>query len=421
MTSTAAASHDELVQLHLADPAAYFGLREDPPAALVADLKARFPMDRELERMLDRKLEHRAGRAYEHITLGEFAACLDRLLVDQVPGDHEITGARWFAGGASKLQLGCDLTWDDPERGRVTDAVVVRMDPAESLNATSRRQEVEVLRAVEGHLPVPHVFWLDEDARWFPQPAMVYSYVSGVTKPELTSTGAVSGLGTDFGPALRGPLGEQFVAHLARLHTLDVADLELPSLDHPEPGSTDAPRWKLNQYRRVWEEDRGEDFPLVDAAASWLARHLPEVDRVSLLHGDYRSGNFLFDEADQRVTAWLDWEYTHLGDRHRDLAWVTDATFGHADADTGDYLVSGLFTEADFLARYEAASGLDVDPERLHFYKVANTHQLLVAVLATAYRIAGLGKTHQDVLLSWVVGMVPTLSAQLVGLLEEAP
>lgn len=272
---------------------------------------------------------------------------------------------------------------------------------------------------MRGVLPVPRVFWLDEEAKWFPEPALVYEFVSGVTKPTATHTGSVSGLGTTFGSELRQVLGAQFVEHLAALHTLDVSTLPLDSFDKPEAGTTQAAEWKLNQYRRVWEEDRGEDFPLLDVAANWLSRNLPTVDRISVVHGDFRSGNFLFDEESQRITSWLDWEYCHLGDRHRDLAWATDATFGHVDHVTGEYLVCGLFTEHDFLDRYTAASGLAVDPDLLVYYKISNTYQLIVATLATAYRITHLGKTHQDVMLYWVRGMVPVLSRQLVALLKE--
>lgn len=405
--------------LHTTDPVAFFEVRNDPPPNFIAEMQRRFPTDRELDRMLVSKLERRSSESYVRMSLEEFVRCLDALLRDNVEGYFEIANARWLTGGASKMQLGCELRWTDPERGPVVDQLVVRMDPAESLNATSRRQEAEVLRAVMGALPVPRVFWLDADARWFPQPALVYEFAPGVTKPTVGTTGAISGLGTVFGPRLRPLLAGQFIQHLAALHTLDIGALDLPSFDHPEPGTSQAAEWKLNQYQRVWEEDRGEDFPLVDVAASWLRRNMPVLDHVSVVHGDYRSGNFLFDEESGDITAWLDWEYCHLGDRHRDLAWVMDATFGHVDRDSGDYLVTGLCTEAEFLERYEEVSGLPVDRRRLTYYKVANTYQLLVATLATAYRIAGLGKTHQDVMLSWVKGMVPVLSRQLLNFLQK--
>ncbi|MFE5699046.1 phosphotransferase family protein [Rhodococcus koreensis] len=398
--------------------AADFDSRDNPPREFIDEMRSRYPVDSELDRMLVRKLERRTSAPYQRISLDNFVTCLDGLLRESIAGSYEISDARWLSGGASKMQMGFDLRWDDPDRGLVTDRLVVRMDPSESLNATSRRQEAEILGAVRGAVPVPRVFWLDADARWFPEPALVYEFVPGVTKPRTTGTGAVSGLGTVFGPALRETLGHQFIEHLAALHTLDVDRLGLESFDRPPPGTTRAAEWKLNQYRRVWEEDRGEDHPLMDVAAGWLKRNLPTVDRVSVVHGDFRSGNFLFDEETDTITAWLDWEYCHLGDRHRDLAWATDATFGHVNSETGEYLVCGLFTEQEFLQRYEKASGLVVDPRRLAYYKVSNTYQLIVATLATAYRVTRLGKTHQDVLLTWVKGMVPVLSQQLVDLLE---
>ncbi|KXX59976.1 phosphotransferase family protein [Rhodococcus sp. LB1] len=396
-----------------------FDVRDTPTSQFIEEMRRRYPVDSEIDRMLVHKLERRSAPPYSRISLDDFVGCFEQLLRDKVDGPYQISNARWLSGGASKMQLGVDLLWDNPEHGRVTDRLVVRMDPAESLNATSRRQEADVLKAVRGVLPVPRVFWLDDEARWFPEPALIYEFVPGVTKPPATDTGAVSGLGTAFGPSLRDSLGSQFVAHLAALHTLDVSGLDLGSFDKPAPGTTDAAEWKLNQYRRVWEEDRGEDYPLLEVAANWLERNLPTVDHVGLVHGDFRSGNFLFDNETGEITTWLDWEYCHLGDRHRDLAWATDATFGHVDARTGEYLVCGLFPEREFLNRYEEASGLAVDPRRLVYYKISNTYQLIIATLATAYRITHLGKTHQDAMLAWVRGMVPVLSHQLAALLKE--
>src|SRR3546814_15526068 len=68
---------------------------------------------------------------------------------------------------------------------------------------------------------------------------------------------------------------------------------------------------------------RPEELPLVDVAARWLNANAPPLDHVSLVHGDFRAGNFLFDEESRRITAWLDWELAVLGDRHQDLTWTT--------------------------------------------------------------------------------------------------
>lgn len=110
-------------------------------------MRARFPVDSELDAMLVRKLRRRTSSSYQRITLDDFVACLESLLRDNIDGDFVVSDARWLSGGASKMQMRFTLEWQDPDRGRVTDVMVVRMDPAESLNATSRSQEAQILIA----------------------------------------------------------------------------------------------------------------------------------------------------------------------------------------------------------------------------------------------------------------------------------
>jgi len=161
-------------------------------------------------------------------------------------------------------------------------------------------------------------------------------------------------------------------------------------------------------------------FPLVEVAFNWLERNLPVLDHISVIHGDFRSGNFLFDEATGQINAWLDWERGHLGDRHRDLAWMTEATMGHFGEDGKTYYVCGLIPLDEFFARYEEASGLKVDPARMLFYRILNSVQIFSdSVVATGYRVARLGKSHQDILSSRVKGMGPVVSRQLAQLLRE--
>ncbi len=170
----------------------------------------------------------------------------------------------------------------------------------------------------------------------------------------------------------------------------------------------------------MWEEDRGEDWPLIEVVGSWLEENAPPLDRVSVVHGDFRTGNFLFGEEPAVVTAWLDWERGHLGDRHRDLAWSTLPVFGNY-AEDGGFLVSGIVPREQFFADYEAASGLAVDPIRIHYYTVFTAYQLVISNLASAYRVVRLGKSHQDILLAWIQGVVYPFASQMVAAIEEVP
>ena len=82
--------------------------------------------------------------------------------------------------------------------------------------------------------------------------------------------------------------------------------------------------------------------------------------------------------------------------------------------------MSGLVPLEEFYARYEAASGLKVDMAKLRYYRILNNYQLVASSLGTAYRVARLGRSHQDVLLTWIEGVVYSVADDLrVALMEE--
>lgn len=292
------------------------------------------------------------------------------------------------------------------------------MEPSESIVETSRQREFEVIKAVEGVVPVPPTFWVDPDGQYLPYPAIVYGFAEGVTKPSNVTSG-VSGVGTFIPPDLRPILGAQFVDHLARIHNFDWQNSpDLSTFDAPTVGDQ-AVEWQLNWYERLWEEDVNEDVPLMRLAMAWMRKNVPPVDKISLIHGDYRTGNFLYTEHDNRISAWLDWELAHLGDRHEDLAWAMSLTFGCLAEDGKTFLVGGFLPRDEFISAYEKASGLKVDPKALKFYEIFNTYKCANIVLATGTRIARNGKTHQDILVAWLSGVAYTQINELRKQLEE--
>jgi aminoglycoside phosphotransferase (APT) family kinase protein len=396
-----------------------FSTRDAPSEAFIAEVRRRYPTERETDELFSRKLRHRSGPPYARPKLGELTNCLKSMLDVVLKGPYDVSDPHWFTGGVSKIQIGFTLAWTDPNKGHRKEHLVARLDPSEGSNTTSRVREFELINAFRNTIPVPEVFWLDRDGKYFPEPALIYAFAPGVTKPRTTTTGKVSGLGTVFGPKYRELIAPQFLQHLAAIHTFDYSKATLTSFDRPSEGTTESALWQLNRARRIWEEDRGEDFPLIEVAFNWLERHMPRLDKVSVVHGDFRSGNFLFDEETGKINAWLDWERAHLGDRHRDLAWMTQLSMGHYSEDGKTYYVCGLIAQDELFKRYEDASGLSVDPDRLAYYKILNCCQIIGSALATAYRVPRLGKSHQDILLSRVKGITPTTANELARLLRE--
>ena len=64
----------------------------------------------------------------------------------------------------------------------------------------------------------------------------------------------------------------------------------------------------------------------------WLPMHTPHTDRTSVVHGDFRLDNLIFDPTSSSVKAVLDWELSTLGDPISDLAYCCMAY--HLDPDS---------------------------------------------------------------------------------------
>jgi aminoglycoside phosphotransferase (APT) family kinase protein len=168
---------------------------------------------------------------------------------------------------------------------------------------------------------------------------------------------------------------------------------------------------QINWWQRVWEEDCAEPYPLMTLAAQWLRDNAPAIDHVSFVHRDFRGGNFLFRPEDGQITAVLDWELVHLGDRHEDLAYLCSPLFSEID-ENGLELVGGFYPREEFVRLYEALSGLPVDRGRLDYYDVFSLWRGTINALATAPRIMMGEKTHQDIRVGWIINAMPlTLSA----------
>lgn len=379
--------------------------RRAPDTAMIDAIRARFPTEREIDAILTRKMRRRSAGGYQPVALETLATGVERLISAREGYPVTIAAPRWLSGGASKLQMVFELIWYGPD-GRTPgtrSTLVLRMEPAASVTESSRRREFEILRAVSGIVPAPETFWVDPEAEFLPYRAMVYAFARGAAKPTADAA-KVTGLGQNYGPELRAMLAPHFVDLLVRLHGADTEALRdaLPSFDGGQVGSNASVVRQVNAYRRIWEEDRVDEEPVMELVYHWLIDNAPPLDRVSVVHGDYRSGNFLFDEDTGEITAWLDWEGATLGDRHQDLTYAALPTFQHLAEDGGSVLASGMMTEEELYAAYGIASGEPVDPVRIRYWRIFNRYLVCVLTLAASARASQMKGTHQDVLTNFV-------------------
>ncbi|MES2492518.1 MAG: phosphotransferase family protein [Pseudomonadota bacterium] len=366
-----------------------------------------------LSDMLDRRRERIAGGPYHPVSDAAIGEKLQRLFAAHGKPAARAEDIRRMAGGASKEQF--VFMYVDEAAG-VREKLVLRMDPTAGVLETSRERECEVIEAVNGIVPVPAIRFRDLDGQWLGGTGMVTTFVGGVTKPSDAASG-VTGLGTGFTPAWREKLSPRFIETLVKIHGTDVATASLAHFGVPDADPVQAALWRINHWARVWREDTREPLPIFALVESWLRENLPTCDELVLLHGDYRTGNYLFDEATAEITCVLDWEAAHIGDFHEDLAWSLVRIFGSRDA-AGAYLCSSLMTVEELIARYEAATDRTVNRKTLHFYRVLQAWST-VAMCASGLRAARAHHNHQDILLTWLSMVTPSLVDELADLLLE--
>jgi aminoglycoside phosphotransferase (APT) family kinase protein len=388
-----------------------------PSPAWIESLRRRYPCEREVDNFLTRKMLRRAGPPYSPVSFDTMVAGLNALLKASLTDEYQVLDPQWMTGGASKLQMRFTLDWIAPGKGRTRTVMVLRMQPAESGLESSRLREFQINAALSGQLPVAPTYWIDAEGVYFPYPATVCGFVPGVSKPTAGNAG-VAGTGTTFPPQVAAKLGLEFVQHMAALHRFKWQHAALGAFDAPTT-PTQAAEWQINWWERVVEEDGNEDIPLLRLAIAWLRQNPPPADHLSIVHGDLKTGNFLYDEDSNKITAILDWETAHIGDRHEDLVYMTSALFFQPLPDGKTGLLGGLLPEEAFYEAYEKASGFRFVPQAAQYYKVLNSVKIIAVCMASCYRSARGGKGHQDVLTAWMIGVGYLALEDLRRLLEE--
>ena len=362
-------------------------------------------------RILERRKASRTLPPYRAALTHEITQLLSDYFARECPGSS-ISGVRRVGGGASKEQFFFTL-----HRGDAAEPYLLRMDPRLAITETDREREFVLLQAMRGTVPVPEAVWVDATGAHFPQPAAIMRVVSGTTKSSQ-SKDKVSGLGTWLGPGVRERLKDQFLDHLVAIHAYDWRARPVPGFAVPDADPKQAALWIFNYWRELCDIDEGVQRPIESLARQWLAANLPDTAELVMVHGDYRTGNYLFDEAEGRITALLDWELARIGDFHEDLAWVLVRVFGTFD-DDGLFRASDLFEREEFLAAYAERTGRTINRATLHFYELLSSWKCYIICAANGLAAARSQGNHQDVLLTFLAGATPVFADDLVQLLKQ--
>ena len=162
---------------------------------------------------------------------------------------------------------------------------------------------------------------------------------------------------------------DDYIDAIAEIHNIDAAGLSLPSYRRPTSPVENATN-EIQLWGHILDERAVKPWPFVHFARRVLTECAPTtVERSVLCHGDVGPGNFVHDQG--RVSAVLDWEFSHIGDPMDDLGWWVFR--GHEfSGDCGDLAAQ--------LRRWSQATGLPVDKRRIEYYKAFVMWRWLVSV-----------------------------------------
>lgn len=277
---------------------------------------------------------------------------LSKYLSEQLKTDKGVAIGKLarIPGGASRETWMFDATWSEDGQPRSA-PFVLRKDPPASLVESDRTVEYAFYSAFHGtDVPVPAMRWLESDPKHLGAPFFIMERITvGETNVRNISEPQYAGS--------KEMIGRRMFEVLGAIHSFDWSESEIAKVV-PAPAAGAA--W--SEQVSYWEEMLGRNEispqPIARAAIRWLRRNPPPpAQRVSVVHGDYRVGNFLYSK--EGIHGVLDWEMAHLGDPLEDLAWARHELWDRA-----------LIPPDECIQVYERASGRPVDRDALHWWDV---------------------------------------------------
>jgi aminoglycoside phosphotransferase (APT) family kinase protein len=227
-------------------------------------------------------------------------------------------------------------------------------------------------------------------------------YVMELAKGRPYANGALP----EFDPATRAAMYGQLIDTLADLHVIDPLAAELE--DFGKPGNyfeRQVMRW-TRQYR----DSETDYLPEMERLISFLPQTLPEQSRTSIVHGDYRIDNVVFD-GDGTLAAVLDWELATLGDPVADFSYLAMQWVMPADGGAGlgglDLAALGIPSLEDIVSRYSEHSGVAVEAN-LNWYFAYNLFRLAGIVQGIKKRLIDGTASHANA--AEIAAKVPTLA-----------
>ncbi|MFT4819823.1 MAG: aminoglycoside phosphotransferase (APT) family kinase protein [Candidatus Azotimanducaceae bacterium] len=299
------------------------------------------------------------------IEANDFEALVAAVLVQHIPDCRTLCSVDRLSGGASQETYRIVV---ETARGEQLLAMRrgpggVKVDPMPGHPGLD--VEAMLMRSARAAgVPEPEIYYVLQDADGLGE-GFIMEWLEG------EALGARIVRSADFAE-LRPRLAYECGKLMARVHQIDLDATELRQhLFEITPAEFVEQSWDRYQLLKTPQ-------PMIDYTARWLMENLPVAPSMTLVHNDFRNGNFLVDKTG--IVALLDWEIAHIGDPMRDLGWicVNSWRFG------SDKPVGGFGDYEDLFRGYEEASGQAVNIEQVKFWEVFGSFWWAVGCLGMA-------------------------------------
>ena len=290
----------------------------------------------------------------------------------------QVSSVRKCHVGASRDTYRLLLSYDD-NQGAQSHRAILRVVPEGCLassNISSVENEYLALQALQQTpMRVPRVFFTEPDEKYLGGSFMLMHEIVGcesswsnIVKPPWVHH--------------REKLGEQFWTQLGELSKVDMKRSGLADgfavPDARDCAAIALDTWLCELRTAQSRLANGIALPSVEAAIRWLKANPPlPAQRVAPVHGDFRAGNFLYDESGQ-VHAILDWEMFHLGDPMEDIGYGTCPVWGKRRP-------GGMVSRERTIELWERSSGLVADAASLRWWNVLALLKLVALHVSAAF------------------------------------
>lgn len=275
-------------------------------------------------------------------------------------------------GGNARRAWSCTATWD----GQAHELILLVRLPGSQVQTDPALEDTVLGALSDKGVRAPRL-WASGDVDG--SPAVLLERLSG-------SADAVAFLNAPV------EVGRARTLDLARaaaeLHAVPAADVPLEPVD------------VVGHWRRQFLDCRLEPHPTLSWLFDWLSSTRVEPARLSVVHGDFRPGNVLYDE--KGIVGLLDWEMAHVGDPVEDLAWAYRTLWSPSR-----FVPLDEFTKA-----YEAAGGRTITPETLTWHRVLAEVKFATISLLAARAVVD-GTSHNLRLIDRASTVLPATSLAL--------